>query len=225
MSNQKGFAPLLIVLIIAIIAAISIIFYQEIQNKTKQTSIPTQLTNSTAPVPIKKTDPPPIQNSNEKVFTSKNCSFRVKIPQDWEVLDYQGARSPEFNDLCTMIEAPDFFDNATNGTSTTTDLSKGLVLNINRTLLGSTFHNVQVNNLDDYISAIETMQEPKVSVKNLQNKTYGNYSGKYFEYSAFENTANFIFINGNYIYTISRNPNYQGIYINSIEAIISGLEF
>jgi hypothetical protein len=101
---------------------------------------------------------------------------------------------------------------------------EGLSIKILRTQIGSVFHEVTINSPDNYITATETIMNPKVPAKNLVDKTYGNYSGKYFEYEAYRNTANFVFQQGNYIYTIQWYTPYEGPYKKDIDTILASLE-
>lgn len=161
------------------------------------------------------------EQADWKTFTSKICNFNLKTPLTWSINDTKGTDTVGYDFTCTSLSAPDF-------RATGMDSVEGLWMGIHRTPIGSTFNSfdtIIINTLEDYITATETIQQPKVPAKNVQNKTYGKLSGKYFEYEAFENTSNFIFVQGSYIYTVKWDADYQGNYKNDIDGIISSLAF
>lgn len=165
---------------------------------------------SISPIPTAKSV---IIPSDWKAFTSKICNFNLKTPQYWIVNDTKGTDREGYNFTCTTLVAPDF-------KITGMDTDEGLRMSIHRSPIFSTF-----KTLEDYIEVTESIQKPKVPAKNVQNKTYGNFSGKYFEYEASANEAYFIFIQGNYIYTFMWDADYQGKYKNDTEQIVSSLTF
>lgn len=159
--------------------------------------------------------------ANWKTFTSTRCAISVKYPPDWKAEDIQlvpGTDNPNYNFGCITITAPDY---KMSGDST----PEGMYLSILRSTKGATFKKIVINNIDDYILAIENIAEPKVKAKNVQIKKYGSIMGKYFESSFFTTSSSFVFEKGNYIYEIGWPTNYTGNYKNNNDQILSTFKF
>lgn len=227
MKNQKGsFIPIIGVLVLIIlVGGVSYYFGTQsvednpanIAPKTENKIMPVTETASPSALPARR-DRQSMVVTGFDIFDSKLCGFTFHYPTDWKVEDTKGTDQEGYNFTCTYISAPDF-------KITGMDTINGLDIAIHRTKLGTDFKGVTINSLEDYIIATETIQEPKVLAKNVSDKTYGENSGKYFEYDSLRNKSHFIFSHKEYIYTISWPTAYSGPHKKDITTILEHFYF
>lgn len=207
----------------ATILAVTIFFtgYQYSQKQPKPTSYPTiSLTPTPTLPPQAITTPTPDETANWKTFLSSRCNFSIKIPPEWNAKNTEllpGTDNPNYNYGCISILAPNY--------KTVGETMEGLGLFISRTIPGAKFKSVVINSIDDYIKATENILEPSGRAENVQLKAVAGVSGKYFEFSAFQNTANLVFMKNNFIYNISWLQGYAGVYKDRIDQILSTFKF
>lgn len=196
--------------------------YQYSQKQPKPTVYPTVFPTSQPTLSPTQTSTTltPDETANWKTFLSSRCSFSIKIPPEWNAKNTElllGTDNPNHNYGCISILAPDY--------KTVGETMEGLGLFISRTIPGAKFKSVVINSVDDYIKATENILEPSGRAENVQLKAVAGISGKYFEFSAFENTANLVFMKNNFIYNMSWLQGYTGIYKDRIDQILSTFQF
>lgn len=206
------------------------ITYTGYQYSQKQTPLIPQPT----PKPTVIATPTPEETDNWRIFSSK-CGFALKYPPQpqWEARTsflpnaYKGD-NPNYDYDCAYITAPDYKQGM--------DSREGLYLSVIGTTVGTTSKPVDtkkinpypINTIEDYIKSVEDsidMQPEPFKAKNIGTKTYGSIAGKYYETSAYENHANFVFLKGNTIFNVSWPKNYNGQYKNVVNQILSAFRF
>lgn len=234
--KQKGFAPILILVGIVVLAmAAGGAFYLGRQTSPKPSPVATSTTSpspkDTGPVPngIGETvnpDPDKIGidsiGANWKTLASNRCNISIGYPQTWYVNEIDlipGLDNPKYHFGCIDIKAPDY------KSYPQSDVREGLWILITRTSKGAVFKSVAINSVDDYIKAAENIGEPAAKVKNLKPESYGDIDGTYYELSLMETRSSFVFMKGDYLYEISWPTTYSGIYKKQITSILSTFKF
>lgn len=224
--SQKGFAPILMVLLVALSLAGYLIYQKQTSPRVTSQS-PTQST----PSPTADARPAPTgagETANWKTYNSL-CGFTIKYPEEWKATKYFIQDS---DTSCVYLTAPDY--------SSGLDSRNGFYIQIHTTKLGSFVKSVQlngppkdvqVNTLDDLVNATWSNLKDRPDIMNkVADKTYGTFTGKQFPTCCYESLIDFAFINGNNIYQVQWPVNYEtvkpiSLYGTTTERILSTLKF
>lgn len=157
--------------------------------------------------------------SGWKSISSTRCQFQIQIPSDWKIQENVGSTQAEgYNQLCLQVQAPDF------AVIPQSDGFNGLPITIMHTKKGSSFKSITINTLSDYVKAEENVMEPATTFPT-QPKTIGSFTGLTFDNTAGQNSQHeFIFEQGNYIYSFLWPIGYTGKYLSSVEDIIKTIQ-
>ena len=167
MSNQKGFANIVLILVIVAIVAVGGYFvFSKISEPVVQqpTPTPTQATTPTK-VPV---SPAPTSAVNTTKITDKANLYSVEIPKDWKITRNEGAKGGQLSDITG--ESPDWkyrVDNSAEGPCTPSYYESGVSFQ---------FH---VNNQEDAAAHYGEGGGPDTGVISKKNISIGGVNGVY----------------------------------------------
>lgn len=163
-----------------------------------------------------------IDISNWKSYSS-DCDYKINYPPTWATKKFFIEDAPS---SCAYITAPDYKQFQPHG-------REGFYIQITRVQKGNKLGNQTIHSLDDYIAFQNNATGSFMEVKNKKDRTIGSFIGKEFEPIGAELQTEFIFENGQYVYSVTWPSDYKEEYKsgykesfnNDLTSVISSIIF